>query len=130
MKQTQLERNIEAYFSSCDATRERITKKSGEVVEWQQPYTLFGLCAATGLSVEQVYAFRDGQGKPKKNCAAIQRALFRIAAYILEHALTGELNWQVAIASIKDMGLVPEGESFESGMLTITMDDASTEAGI
>lgn len=129
MNRQRLEQAIEGYFSDCDATREQIVKKSGEVITWQRPYTIYGLCAAVGLTAEEMLALRDGRGK-KDCCALIRRALHRIAAYTLEQALLGDFSWQVATTALKELGLIPQTSEEETGEIRITMDGAAREASV
>ena len=105
---------IGAYFAACDATRERRQLKNGGVEERQTPYTLFGLARAVRLSPEEILsAIRSG--RRSKTADILRDAVLRIAAYTLEHALLGDLSYQVALEAIRAMGLTDRRVLFRSG---------------
>ena len=100
-----------AYFARCDGTRERIPQKGGGFSERQVPYTLYGLSAAVSLSPQEVLAAAHGQGGAQG--AILLRGLVRVAGYIQEKALLGELSATVAQAALKELGLT-EGPAEET----------------
>ncbi len=102
---------VGAYFARCDGTRERVPQKGGGFAERQTPYTLYGLCAAVSLSPQEVLAAAHGQGGAEG--AILLRGLIRVAAYIQEKALLGELSATVAQAALKELGLT-EGPAEEA----------------
>ena len=114
---------IGAYFAACDATRERRELKNGGTAERQIPYTLFGLARAVKLTPEEVLAaFHTEKGSTED--AILRDAVLRVAAYTLERALLGELNYQSAIESLKGMGL--SGTAVQGDeKLEIVLDDAA-----
>jgi hypothetical protein len=114
---------IGAYFAACDATRERQQLKNGGFEERQVPYTLFGLARAVKLTPREILdAFHTG-GRSKTD-AILRDAVLKIAAYTLEHALLGDLSYQVALEAIRAMGLSDGAKSGE-GDLTIVLDGAA-----
>lgn len=114
---------IGAYFASCDATRERRELKNGGTEERQIPYTLFGLARAVQLTPEEVLAAFHTEARSKEN-AILRDAVLRVAAYTLERALLGELNYQSALEAIRSMGLSGGAEKTD-GALEIVLDDAA-----
>lgn len=115
---------IGAYFAACDATRERQQLKNGGFEERQIPYTLFGLARAVQLSPQEILAAFHA-GRRSKTDAILRDAVLRIASYTLEHALLGDLSYQVALEAIRSMGLVESAKSGD-GELRIVL-DASAE---
>ena len=114
---------IGAYFAACDATRERRELKNGATEERQIPYTLFGLARAVRLTPEEVLrAFHTG--RCSKEDAILRDAVLRIAAYTLERALLGELNYQSALDALRSLGLFGAPEQAD-GTLSIVLDDAA-----
>lgn len=114
---------IGAYFTACDATRERRELKNGGTEERQIPYTLFGLARAVKLTPEEVLAaFHTEKGS--KEDAILRDAVLRVAAYTLERALLGELNYQSALEAIRSMGLSGTQEKAD-GTLEIVLDEAA-----
>ena len=114
---------IGAYFAACDATRERRELKNGGTEERQIPYTLFGLARAVKLTPEEVLAaFHTEKGS--KEDAILRDAVLRVAAYTLERALLGELNYQSALETIRSMGLSGTQEKAD-GTLEIVLDEAA-----
>lgn len=114
---------IGAYFAACDATRERRELKNGGVEERQTPYTLFGLARAVRLTPDEVLsAFHTGRGSQED--AILRDAVLRVAAYTLERALLGELNYQSALEALKGMGLSGTADRGD-GTLEIVLDDAA-----
>ena len=128
-KETDMERKSErmngaigAYFAACDATRERLQLKNGGYEERQIPYTLFGLARAVKLTPEEILAaFRTG--RRSKTDAILRDAVLKIASYTLEHALLGDLSYQVALDTIRTMGLA-EGAKSGDGELRIVFDES------
>ena len=114
---------IGAYFAACDATRERRELKNGGTEERQIPYTLFGLARAVQLTPEEVLAAFHTEARSKEN-AILRDAVLRVAAYTLERALLGELNYQSALEAIRSMGLSGGAEKTD-GALEIVLDDAA-----
>ena len=114
---------IGAYFAACDATRERRELKNGGIEERQIPYTLFGLARAVRLTPDEVLsAFHTGRCSGEEEL--LRDAVLRIAAYTLERALLGELNYQSALEALKGMGL--SGTAAQGGgELQIVLDDAA-----
>ena len=114
---------IGAYFAACDATRERRELKNGGTEERQIPYTLFGLARAVQMTPEEVLAAFH-TGKRSAADAILRDAVLKIAAYTLERALLGELNYQSALEAIRSMGLSGGAEKTD-GALEIVLDDAA-----
>ena len=114
---------IGAYFAACDATRERRELKNGGIEERQIPYTLFGLARAVRLTPEEVLAAFH-TGRCSKEEALLRDAVLRIAAYTLERALLGELNYQSALEALKGMGLSGTATQAD-GQIEIVLDDAA-----
>jgi len=114
---------IGAYFAACDATRERRELKNGGTEERQIPYTLFGLARAVQLTPEEVLAAFHTEARSEKN-VILRDAVLRVAAYTLERALLGELNYQSALEAIRSMGLSGGAEKTD-GALEIVLDDAA-----
>ncbi len=113
---------IGAYFAACDATRERLQLKNGGYEERQIPYTLFGLARAVKLTPEEILAaFRTG--RRSKTDAILRDAVLKIASYTLEHALLGDLSYQVALETIRAMGLTDGAE--HGGDLRIVLDETA-----
>ena len=104
---------VGAYFARCDGTRERVPQKGGGFSERQIPYTLYGLSAAVSLSPREVLSAARGRGRAEG--AILLGGLLRIAAYIQERALLGELNATVAQAALKELNLAedPSEETME-----------------
>ena len=98
-----MEQAMGAYFARCDGTRERVPQKGGGFAERQIPYTLYGLSAAVSLSPQEVLSAAHGQGGAEG--AILLGGLIRVAAYIQEKALLGELSATVAQAALKELGL-------------------------
>ena len=113
---------IGAYFAPCDATRERRQLKNGGVEERQTPYTLFGLARAVRLSPEEILS-TIRSGRRSKTADILRDAVLRIAAYTLEHALLGDLSYQVALEAIRAMGLTDGAE--HGGDLRIVLDETA-----
>ena len=115
-----MEQAVGAYFARCDGTRERVPQKGGGFAERQIPYTLYGLSAAVSLSPQEVLAAAHGQGGPAGN--VLLGGLVRIAAYIQEKALLGELSATVAQAAIKELGLTEEPAEAAMEPLQVILD--------
>ena len=93
---------VGAYFAACDATRERIPLKNGGFEERQIPYTLYGLARAVQMPPDElIRRAKAGRGEIGRLLAD---AVLRIAAYTTEHALLGELTYQVALETVRSMG--------------------------
>ena len=115
-----MEQAVGAYFARCDGTRERVPQKGGGFSERQIPYTLYGLSAAVSLSPQEVLAAAHGQGGPAGN--VLLGGLVRIAAYIQEKALLGELSATVAQAAIKELGLTEDLSAEGTEPLQVVLD--------
>ena len=115
---------IGAYFAACDATRERRELKNGGAEERQIPYTLFGLARAVCMTPEEVLAAFHTE-KRSKESAILRDAVLKVAAYTLERALLGELNYQTALDAIRSMGLSGAQEQQADGTLTVVLDNAA-----
>lgn len=107
------EEAVEGYFAQCDSTRERTVLKNGGFEERQIPYTLYGLSYHVGLPVQEVLAIGHGQKGLRWQQQLLCQSLSRIAAYIMERALLGELSYQVALAALKEMEV--DGDEKETG---------------
>ncbi len=115
-----MEQAVRAYFARCDGTRERVPQKGGGFSERQIPYTLYGLCAAVSLSPKEVLSAacgRDGGAG-----TVLLEGLVRVAAYIQEKALLGELNATVALAALKELGLTEEPAEAAMEPLQVVLD--------
>ena len=111
---------IGAYFAACDATRERIPLKNGGFEERQIPYTLFGLARAAKLTPESlIKVYREPRRTAKDRL--LFDAILRVAAYTQERALLGELTYQVALETLRSIG-VPEQDAAAETM-HVTMDE-------
>ena len=99
MSAKRMEQAVGAYFAQCDGTRERVPQKGGGFSERQIPYTLYGLSAA------------HGQGRTEGEI--LRRGLVRVAGYLQERALLGELSATMAQAALKELGLT-EGPAEEA----------------
>ena len=106
-----MEQAVGAYFAP---------QKGGGFAERQIPYTLYGLSAAVSLSPQEVLAAAHGQGGPAGN--VLLGGLVRIAAYIQEKALLGELSATVAQAAIKELGLTEEPAEAAMEPLQVVLD--------
>ena len=114
-----IETAIGAYFAACDATRERIPLKNGGFEERQIPYTLFGLARAVQMTPDALlermkHAERSRTGQLPRD------AVLKVAAYTMERALLGELTYQMALETIRSMGLL---ESGDGGVTAVVMDE-------
>lgn len=125
MSAKRMERALGAYFARCDGTRERVPQKGGGFSERQIPYTLYGLSAAVSLSPQEVLSAARGQGRAES--AILLGGLLRVATYIQERALLGELSATVAQAALKELGLTeaPAEEGVEPLQVIL---DAEAEA--
>ena len=97
---------VGAYIARCDGTRERVPQKGGGFAERQIPYTLYGLSAAVSLSPREVLSAARGQGKAEG--AVLLGGLLRVATFIQERALLGELSATVAQSALKELGLTED----------------------
>lgn len=100
---TSMKSRIEAYFTACDETAERIVLKNGGVTVRQTPYTLSGLSEHLGMSQAEIRA-RANRGKYGID-RMLAGAMRRIERYIVERALLGELQSSVAAAQIGGLAL-------------------------
>ena len=109
MRKKELQQAIGAYFAACDATRERIPLKNGGFEERQIPYTLFGLARAAKVSLA---ALRQAYREPGRSAydRILSDAVLKVAAYTLERALLGELTYQVAIETLRSIGVSAEND--------------------
>ena len=121
MSAKRMEQALGAYFARCDGTRERVPQKGGGFAERQIPYTLYGLSAAVSLSPQEVLAAAHGQGGPAGN--VLLGGLVRIAAYIQEKALLGELSATVAQAALKELGLTEDPAEGAMEPLQVILDE-------
>ena len=115
-----MEQAVGAYFAQCDGTRERVPQKGGGFAERQIPYTLYGLSAAVSLSPREVLQAAHGQGSAEGDI--LLRGLIRVAAYIQEKALLGELSATVAQAALKELGLTEAPAEDAPETLQVVMD--------
>ncbi len=124
-----LREKAEHYFAQCDATRERLTLKNGEISYHQVPYTMAGLCAALELPRERLEAARRPQGEKKRRSqaeAALSWAAARVEQHLVERALLGELSANVAALLLKDWGYgatEPAKTEKGEGALTVVLED-------
>ena len=114
---------VGAYFARCDGTRERVPQKGGGFSERQIPYTLYGLSAAVSLSPREVLAAAHGQGSAAGS--VLMEGLIRVAAYIQEKALLGELSATVAQAALKELGLTEDRAEDAMESLQVILDDGA-----
>ena len=114
---------VGAYFARCDGTRERVPQKGGGFSERQIPYTLYGLSAAVALSPRGVLAAAHGQGSAAGS--VLMEGLIRVAAYIQEKALLGELSATVAQAALKELGLTEDRAEDAMEPLQVILDDGA-----
>ncbi len=107
-----LAKRINAYFTACDKTAERVILKNGNVSYRQTPYTLAGLSEHLGISQQRIRQSAEGSGRNSKQ---FSNALRRIERYTVERALLGELQYSVAAMLLRDLGsgekLPPEGDA-------------------
>ena len=115
-----MEQAVGAYFARCDGTRERVPQKGGGFSERQVPYTLYGLSAAVSLSPREVLSAARGQGDATGT--VLLRGLVRVAAYLQERALLGELSATVALAAIKELGLTEDPAEAAMEPLQVILD--------
>ena len=119
-----LQKAAEGYFAQSDGTRERVPQKGGGFLERQTPYTLYGFCLALDMTPRQALQMARQPEKETGEAALVQRGIIRIAAYLQEHALLGELNATVAQGAIKELGLLEEGEEQQPQALQVVLDAA------
>ena len=119
-----LQQAIGAYFAACDATRERIPLKNGGFEERQIPYTLFGLARAAKMSPEAL--LKVGR-KPRRTAKdrLLYDAVLRVAAYLTERALLGELTYQMALEALRPIGAAAE-ENGGGPALQVVLDERLT----
>ena len=114
-----MEQAMGAYFARCDGTRERVPQKGGGFAERQIPYTLYGLSAAVSLSPREVLSAARGRGAAG---AILLGGLIRVAAYLQERALLGELSATVAQAALKELGLTEDPAEAAMEPLQVILD--------
>ena len=93
-----MEQAVGAYFARCDGTRERVPQK--------------GYGGARG----------GGKSWAMRRKLVLLGGLVRIAAYIQEKALLGELSATVAQAAIKELGLTEEPAEAAMEPLQVVLD--------
>ena len=116
-----LGRDINAYFTACDETAERVILKNGNVSYRQTPYTLAGLSEHLGIPQQRIRQSAGGSGRNGKLFAD---ALRRIERYTVERALLGELQYSVAAMLLRELGSgekLPPEEDAQS--VVIVLDD-------
>lgn len=127
-----LRQKAEAYFEACDATRERITLKNGEISYHQVPYTMAGLCAVLGIPRDALEGARRPKdtGKRRRRRSRMELALSwaaaRVEQHVVERALLGEINASLAVLLLKDWGYgtqEPAKTEKEEGALTVVLED-------
>ena len=125
-----LREKAEAYFTLCDATRERVTLKNGEIAYYQVPYTLAGLCASLGVGRDALEkARREGprEGDGAQESAVLAWAAARVEQHLVERALLGELNSGVALMLLREWGYGGEpekpGQNESAGAVTVVLED-------
>ncbi|HWR23992.1 MAG TPA: terminase small subunit [Feifaniaceae bacterium] len=126
-----LRQKAEAYFAACDATRERVTLKNGELSYHQVPYTMAGLCAALDVPREALERARRPQeagkrGRRSRVRAALAWAAARVEQHLVERALLGEINANLAALLLKDWGYgatEPQKAEKSEGPLTVVLED-------
>ena len=115
-----MEQAMGAYFARCDGTRERVPQKGGGFSERQIPYTLYGLSAAVSLSPQEVLQAAHGQGSAEGT--VLLRGLIRVAGYLQERALLGELSATVAQTALKELGLTENAAEEAMEPLQVILD--------
>ncbi len=126
-----LRKKAEAYFAACDATRERVTLKNGERSYHQVPYTMAGLCAALDVPREALEGARRPRdtGKRRRRSkvqAALAWAAARVEQHLVERALLGEINANLAALLLKDWGygaMEPQKPEKGETALTVVLED-------
>ena len=122
----------QAYFEACDATRERVVLKNGDVRYYQIPYTPAGLCAALNVPRTQLDMARGcslEDAVPK----ALRLAALRVEQHIMERALLGELEEGTAALLLEGFGYRADrrprraspgaSDTDSDGSLTVTLED-------
>ena len=120
--ETALKARIDAYFTACDETAERVTLKNGSISCRQTPYTLAGLSEHLGVPQSEIRekAERGGDDVARLYAGAIRR----IERYIVERALLGELQYSVAAMLLGDLVSGEKNDPREEdGRIVIVMDD-------
>ena len=121
-KTEHLKRRVDAYFAACDASAELYLQKNGAIGYRQIPYTLAGLAAAAARSEQSILDAAEGQGRTEEQ-RILSDAVRRIAGYLSERALMGELQATVALSLLSELrGRTPDGDA-EDGKLVVVMDD-------
>ena len=97
------------YFSACDTLYSSVACRScpeepgGERCAKcskpkSRPYTLSGLCLALGITKSAFYSLRDD----KTYREAVEMAMLKLAAYIEEGGVSGDIAGAVALAELKE----------------------------
>ncbi len=96
------------YFEECDATRERVVLKNGDVRYRQTPYTLAGLCAALCVPRARLEELRLNTDVPPEDAeaGALRAAVLRVEQHLVERALLGELDADMAALLLEGWGYV------------------------
>lgn len=116
-----LAKRIDAYFTACDKTAERVILKNGNVSYRQTPYTLAGLSEHLGIPQQRIRQASEGSGRNRR---LFSDALRRIERYTVERALLGELQYSVAAMLLRDLGSgekLPPEENAQN--IVIVLDD-------
>ncbi len=91
-----LAKNIESYFSLCDAANSKDPDKKTQ--KPMKPYTLSGLLFHLDMSAAEL----DALCKTRRLLKLVSGAKRRIEAYIEENALNGNLSSTAAFNSLKE----------------------------
>lgn len=118
-----LKQAMEAYFARCDDTRERSPQKGGGFLERQIPYTIYGLSQAVDMGPRELLLAARGQGVGAKQGQVLLQGVIRIAAYVQERALLGELNATMAQGVLKELNLLEAPEEGQES-LRVVLDEA------
>lgn len=117
-----LAERVEAYFTACDETNERVILKNGGVSYRQIPYTLAGLSAAVGIPKKRILDIAAGNG-PKQTGVILGDALRRIERHVVERALLGELQLSAVPLVLDDLGCEKGGDRADDARITVTLVD-------
>ncbi len=104
------------YFEECDATRERVVLKNGDIRYRQTPYTLAGLSAALSIPRARLEVLRQESDSSVRDTetAALRTAVQRVEQYLVERALLGELDADMAALLLEGWGYVASKKSRQS----------------
>lgn len=119
MTTRELSAQIEDYFATCDATRERVEQKNGGVTYRQVPYSLSGLAAYLGLQKAEILA-ASGVGARQ---SLLLNARRRIERYLVERALMGEVQTSIAQMMLRELGYDPAGQQEGDHRVVVVLDD-------